>query len=159
VTNEIHYLNKVEDELVIESGIIKKILIRDNIDTAKIIATFEYHDELPMVASDKKGLYFQILNDGSYILLKYNKRYLTSKDSLFGTQKKYFLADNPYYYVVHFQKPEFIKKLNADNILAFLPMSLSFKNWIKDNKLDLRREKDAITFFKYYNSQIDKPAH
>lgn len=157
VTNEIHYLDIADNELVLESGIIKKIFLRDNIDTSKIIATFQYFNDLPIVPTDKKGLYIQILNEGSYALLKYNKRYLTSKDSLFGTQKKYLFADDPHYYISHIQKPEPIKKLNTDNILAFLPSSLSYKNWIKDNKLDLRREKDAIAFFKYYNFQVEKP--
>ena len=153
VTNEIHYLDNAENDLVIESGVVKKLILRDNIDTSKILATFEYHTEPPIIPTDKKGLYVQILNKGPYQLLKYDKRTLTSKDSLFGTQKKYLFADRLYYFVSHMQKPEPIKKLNQDLVLTFLPSSLSYKEWISKNKINLKNEDDVITFLNYYNQQ------
>lgn len=156
VTNEIHYLDKSDNELVLESGLIKKTIIRDNIDTSKIIAIFEYHDEPPILEVEKKGLYTQVLNQGSYSILKYNKRLLTSKDSLFGTQKKYFFTDNQYYFVKHQAQITLLKKLNTDNILSVLPNSSVYISWIKSNKINLRKEADIITFINYYNGhQLD----
>lgn len=153
VTNEIHYLDKTENELVLESGFINKFILRDNLDTSKILAFFEYYDEPPIVPVDKKGLYLQILNKGLYQLLKYDKRILTSKDSLFGTQKRYLFTDRLYYFLSHVQKPEPIKKLNQDFLLAFLPSSLSYKGWITKNKIDLKEEDGAVKFLNYYNRQ------
>ena len=153
VTNEIHYLDKTENELVLESGFINNFILRDNLDTSKILAIFEYYNEPPILPTDKKGLYVQILNKGLYQLLKYDKRTLTSKDSLFGTQKKYLFTDRLYYFVSHLQKPEPIKKLNQDLILAFLPSSLSYKDWIAKNKIDFKEESDAVEFLNYYNKK------
>ncbi len=156
VTNEIHYLDKSDNELVLESGVIKKTIIRDNIDTSKIIAIFEYHDEPPILDVEKKGLYTQVLNDGNFSILKYNKRLLTSKDSLFGTQKKYFFTNYQYYFIKHQQQITLIKKLNTSNILGVLPNASAYINWIKTNKINLRKEEDFITFINYYNKhQID----
>ena len=153
VTNEIHYLDKAENELVLEASFINKLILRDNIDTSKILAVFEYHNEPPVLPIDKKGLYVQVLNKGQYQLLKYDKRTLTSRDSLFGTQKKYLFTDRLYYFISHIEKPEPIKKLNQDFILAFLPSSLSYKDWITKNKIDLKNEDEAIKFLNYYNQQ------
>jgi hypothetical protein len=129
------------------------LILRDNIDTSKILAIFEYHNEPSIVLIDKKELYVQVLNNGPYQLLKFDKRVLTSKDSLFGTQKKYLFTDRLYYFISHIQKPEPIKKLTQDFLLAFLPSSLSYKDWIIENKVNLKNEDDAIMFLNYYNQQ------
>jgi len=97
--------------------------------------------------------YLQVLNEGAYQLLKLNEKTLGSADSLFGTLKRYFFKDESIYYINHEQALNTLKKLDRDNLLQFLPGSSGYNEWIKQNRINFKKEDDALRFVNYYNSK------
>jgi hypothetical protein len=146
VTKEIHFLMN-DEELVADNLNFTKVIVYDNNDTVTFIR------DIPDLFLNRKKLdaYLQVLNTGAYQLLKYTNRRVSSADSLFGTQKKYFFSDNIYYFLNFKDRTERIKKLNRENILSFLPSASKFAGWASDNKIDFNKETDVIRFLNYYN--------
>lgn len=95
----------------------------------------------------------EVLNTGNHRLLKHVQRTVDAKDSLFGTQKKYFFRDQVFYFMWHNEKVERIKKLNKTNILQLLPSASAYTKWINENKIDFTKEADVILFLDYYNAR------
>jgi hypothetical protein len=96
--------------------------------------------------------FIQVMNSGNYQLLKYIKRTVGSADSLFRTQKRYFFADELYYFLRFNEKIERIKRLRKESVLEYLPSASSYSTWINENNMDFRKEGDVIRFLDYYNA-------
>ena len=84
--------------------------------------------------------------------MKYTNRSVASADSIFHNLKRYFFADQITYFIKSNEKVDRIKKLNKENVLFYLPAS-SYDEWIKENSINFKNEKDIIRFLNYYNSR------
>ena len=151
-THEIYFKNKDGEELVINNGLVQKIVFHDANDPAKIEAVFLYGLRPPFISNLTTDNFLQVLNEGNYQLLKEATRKVTEGDSLFGTLKKYFFT----YETTYFISKKFIvtplKKLNKENCLQALPVGKnSSEQWITQNKIDLRKEVDVVAFLNFVN--------
>ena len=128
-------------------------------DSNKIATVFRANIIEIRLKTSCKYCYVQELNQGDAKLLKITRRTLKTKDSLFGTMKKYFFADETEYFLQFRDKYEKIKKLNKDNLFLLLPNTSAYASWIKEHKLQFKKEEDFIYFLNYYNStrQNDLP--
>ena len=144
--NQIYFL-KEEQELVLEEQGITKIVFSNAGDTTTFLK------RIPNMLLNKKEVedFVQVMNTGRYQLLKYTKKQLNSVDSAMNYKRHYF-SETTYYFFKDMEKVERIKKLDDKTILAYLPNSDTFSDWIKTNNIDLRKEKDVIFFLNYYNS-------
>ena len=146
--DEIYYL-KGEEELVLEEQGITKIIFFNIGDTTTFIR------RVPNIFLNGKKVdeFVQVLSTGRYELLKYTKKLLATADSAMN-YKRYFFSETNYYFLKDAEKVERIQKLNDKSILPYLPQSNSFNDWIKTNRIDLRKEKDVILFLNYYNAVV-----
>ncbi|MBS1574282.1 MAG: hypothetical protein JST09_03170 [Bacteroidetes bacterium] len=152
-TGELYYQDKQGHELVADDGLIRKIVLHKNDDTSAVVATFILTPEPVKLNQERRNSYMQVLNGGSYQLLKLNIRNLNSADSLFGTQKRYFFKDEEVYFIHHNEMLNNLRRLDKDNLLQFLPGSSVYIDWAKQNKINFRKEEDVIRFMNYYNSK------
>jgi hypothetical protein len=156
VTNELHYLDRTGSERATLPGTLTKIVFMKNTDSTAIATVFRANiGDISKRASCRK-CFFQELNQGDVKLLKIANRVLKTKDSLFGTVKKFFFYDEVEYYLQYNEKFEKIKKLNKENLFLLLPNSSSYSSWINEQKLQFKKEKDFIYFINYYNSARQK---
>jgi len=152
-TGELYYLDKDEKELVTEDGLIRKIIFHKSDDTSIATALFMLNPQPVRLNQEMRHTYLQVLNEGAYQLLKLNEKTLGSADSLFGTLKRYFFKDESIYYINHEQALNTLKKLDRDNLLQFLPGSSGHNEWIKQNRINFKKEDDVLRFVNYYNSK------
>lgn len=152
-TGEIHFLNNAGEENVIEMGVIKKMVLYDNEDTSKVNSIFIFSEQVAEVGQFPGNAYLQVLNSGRYQLLKKITRVVTSADSLFGTQKRYYFSSQTQYLISNNVKIEPVKKLKKENILIYLPDSPAYNDWIDQHKIDFKKEKDIVEFLDHYNEE------
>jgi len=147
VTSEIHFLKNGEEMVLIDENIDKIVFSREH-DSATFLANLS-----PLLLNNKKeNGYIQVLNAGNCQLLKYTKRIVSSADSLFRTQKRYFFTDEVTYFLRFSDKIEKVKRLNKENISKLLPSASSFDAWINENKIDFKKEDNIVRFLNHYNA-------
>ena len=153
-TSEVYFLDRDSQELVANTAIRSIVFYKGN-DTSEIDESFNDVHAYPDLIHTKElsSGYLQVMNQGKYQLLKFYKRTVSSADSMFGTLKRYYFTTQYRYFVSDHLKTEPLKKLNKENLLPSLPGSSSFNDWIAENKIDFRKEDDAIKFLDYYNSK------
>ena len=80
---------------------------------------------------------------------------MTSADSLFGTQKRYFFQDQISYYLKADDIVQKLKKLSEDSFYEMMPgiTTAASSKWIKENKINFKKEQEVTRFLDYYNSQ------
>ena len=154
-TNEIYFL-KNDQAYVLEANDISGLTFHSGSDSSTVASKFIMNDPYMFLNNKPVKGFVQEMNPGNYRLLKYITKKLSSMDSLFNTQKRYFFTNENFYYFWFNGKIERIKKLNKDHILKFLPSALSYTNWINENKIDFRKENDVIQFLNYYNTHPPK---
>lgn len=152
-TGELYYQDKQGNELVTDEALIKKIVLHKNDDTSVAMAIFILTPERVKLNQERRNSYIQVMNEGSYQLMKLNKRNLNSADSLFGTMKRYFFKDEEDYFIYHSEMMNSLRKLDKENLLQYLPGSSVYNDWAKQNKINFKREDDVLLFMNYYNSK------
>jgi hypothetical protein len=147
-TDEV-YFTKDAEELVLDSGLIDKIVFI----TANDSFVFSNQiNNLSIKGRPVKG-FVQVLNPGKYQLLKYTQKKVSSSELVSATGKKnYYFTTETNYFIKQDDKVEHLKKLNKENILSFLPSSSGFEETISKNKINFKGEKDVVFFLNYYNS-------
>lgn len=151
-TQEIHFLNLKGEEMVPVKGVVRKVVIYDAGDSTKVLTSFNNNIPEIRMQTKNKDYYVQQLNIGKVQLLKIILRKVESADSLFGTQKRYFFADQAEYYLLVNNKVERIKRLNKEEFFVFLPEASKYNLWIREKKLKFRNEEDFIVFLDHYNN-------
>lgn len=151
-TGEVHFLDRNNEEMVPDRSLVKKIIFHRNNDTSTKEAVFIANTMQAQLYKKEVKNYFRLMNDGAYKLLKLHNRIVTTGDSLFGTQKRYYFTTEIKYFISSDSKTELVKKMNKEGILLFLPGSSEYKDWITKNDIDFRKEDDLIRFLDYYNS-------
>ncbi len=155
-TSELHYFDKKGEEQVAIPGTLNTVVFMELIDTSKIATVFRANIfEVKKKASCKR-CFVQELNQGSLQLLKITQRQLKSGDSLFGTMKRYYFADEVEYFVHSGQQYHRIKRLNKEAIFEFIPGTSAYVAWIKEKNLRFNKESDYLLFFDHYNATHKK---
>jgi hypothetical protein len=139
-----------------EQNKITAIIFHPGRDTS--LTTAAFMKDLSRYAVETKDLnvVMQVMNYGKYELLKYVNRKVSAADSLFGTQKRYFFRDEISYYLKADNIVQRVRKLAEDNFYELIPALTTalHRKWIKENKVNFKREEDIVRFLNYYNSQI-----
>lgn len=149
-TNEIHFLENDKEYVLLDKNV-SIIAFHPGTDTSTTTQIFIQHvPDMSLMSKNFNG-FIQVMNRGNYQLLKYTERKVSSADSLFRTQKRYFFADELHYFLRFNEKIERIKKLRKENILEFVPSASSYSSWIAENNIDFKKEPDVIRFLDYYN--------
>jgi hypothetical protein len=156
VTNDIHFLQNNQELVATDQNKITAIIFHPGKDTS--LTTAAFMKDLSKYSPDNKDLnvVMQVLNYGKYELLKYINRKVSSADSLFGTQKRYFFKDEVSYYLKADNIVQKVKKMSDENFYELIPAMTTTANrkWIKENKVNFKKEEEVIHFLNYYNSQI-----
>jgi hypothetical protein len=152
-TGEVYYLDKEQQELVAPKEIVTKIVIHPEMDTSRKLTVFRSSPSQIFLFDQPVEEYVQELNTGDLKLLKLTKRKVASADSLFGTLKRYYFTSELYYFVLYKRGTNYVKRLNRETVLAFVPNSSEFDSWLVENKISFKKEEDIVRFFDYYNQQ------
>lgn len=145
VTGEIHF-KKNEEEVILEGFTVMKIYFK------KDSTTFLANVPNLYLQNSKMNAPILLLTSGKYQFLKYIQRNLSSADSLFRTQKRYYFSDKIYYFLRHDDIIEPIKKLSKENLFKLLPATTSYNSWIIKSDINFKKENDVIRFINYYNT-------
>jgi hypothetical protein len=149
-TDEIYFVKNTE-ELVLDSGIINKIVFKTENDS------FVFCNQVNNLLVKGKPVngFVQVLNPGKYQLIKYTKRKVASSELVSTSGKKnYYFTTETNYFIMQNNKAEPIKKLSKENILSLLPSSSNFDAAIQESKINFKDEKDVVFFLNYYNSKL-----
>jgi hypothetical protein len=152
-THEVHFLDKKGFELAANDGTVAKVIFVDSLGDGKPRVTFRNDYEGIFMAYNRNRKYAQELNSGEIGLLKVTIRDGREADSMFGTLKRYYFTDRFDYFVRVGKRVEKIKKLGQDEILTVLPAKQETVNYVKQRKLNLKKEEDVVLLFDYLNSQ------
>lgn len=151
VTHEVHFIDARGMELAANDGTVSQVIFRDTVEGRMVQTVFR--NDLDAVNADygRSRRYAQVMNEGDISLLKVVARTGIQADSLFGTQKRYYFSDRNDYYLMVDKRVERIKKLGADDLSAFLPTKLQDEAFIRDNRLKLTKEADAVRYIDHLN--------
>ena len=152
-SDQIHFLDEKETELVANKEIIKKVVILyDSTDGSnEIVLEKGYTDSKNLLRAHQ---FVQVLNDGKVQLLKQNTNKIIQKDSLFATLKVNAFSENSFYFLKYTPTSvEKLRKLDQAELYALLPNKAIIETYSK-KKSKLKNEKDFINFLNYYNQQV-----
>jgi hypothetical protein len=149
LTNKIHFL-KDNVEMVVDDNVVTRIVFQDKNDSSVLIG------QVPHLLLNNKPVneYVQVLNAGKYQLLKYTTRTVISEETPSHTSHTYRYKDDYRYFIKSDERVDYIKKLSSENILIHLPVSSSYHEWIKENNINFKNEKDIVRLLNYYNAGI-----
>lgn len=152
-SDQIHFLDEKETELVANKDIIKKvILLNDSIDGSKEIVLEKGFTDSKSILSVNR--FVQVLNDGKVQLFKQNTTKIIQKDSLFATLKVNTFSENKFYFLKYTPTSvEKLRKLDQSELYALLPNKAIIEAYSK-KKSKLKNEKDFIDFLNFYNQQL-----
>jgi hypothetical protein len=154
VTNDVHFLKNNEELVATDENKITAIIFHPGQDTSLVTAAFTKDVNRYSEESKDLNALMQVMNYGKYELLKQVNRKLSSTDSLFGTQKRYFFTDEISYYLKSDDIVQKLKKLSEDNFYELMPAmtTAAHRKWIKDNKINFKKEEEIVRVLDYYNS-------
>lgn len=155
-THEVHFRDKNGKEMVPGSDVVRKIIIYDNADSTGILTVFNKNISILKLLTKQKDCYVQELNQGDVKLMKITRREVKTADSLFGTEKRYYFADQQEYFLQIGERTERVRKLNKDELLSFFPRASAYEAWIKEKGLRFNKESDCVTFISHYNATNKK---
>ncbi len=149
-SNQIHYLDNKDQELIADKGALKKIdILKADDKEVELILEKGFTSEKNKLANDQ---FLEVLNTGSVKLLKQITNKIVEKDSLVGTAKVIKFSSSVSYYLNKENSCERLRKLDQSEIFALLTNKDVVAEYEKNNKQKLRKEKDVIEFLNYYNS-------
>lgn len=152
-TGEVHFIDHSGTEQVAIPGTINAVVFMKEDDSTQIATVFK--NNIPEIRKQAscKDCFVQELNQGELKLLKITQRLLKSKDSLFGTLRSYYFYDQIEYFIQHGELYDRVKRLSKDVALKFIPDLPAHDEWIRNNRIDFRKEEDFIRFLNYYNKK------
>jgi hypothetical protein len=157
-THEVHFTDKKGYELAANDNSVAKVVFIDSTNTGKPRKTFRNDYEGVTTVYGKNKKYAEELNEGHFGLLKVTIREGREADSMFGTMKRYYFIDRIDYFVRSGRRVEKVRKLTEDEVMTILPGNRDAVEYIKKNKLNLKKEEDVIRLFDYLNL-IRKPSN
>jgi hypothetical protein len=126
-------------------------------DSSKIETVFRCNIPEIKKKARCKNCFVQELNQGDIKLLRITQRQLSSKDSLFFTQKTYHFKDDNEYFIEHNGLYDKVKRLHRDLVYTYFPGATGFDAWVKKMNIDFTKEEGLLKFINYYNERKGKP--
>jgi hypothetical protein len=154
LTQEFHFLGKDKAEMVVPNDLVKKIVLYDKADTAVQKAVFVRTMGFATPGIQPIGAYAEQLNDGDVVLYKVSKKNVVTADSLFGTLKRYYFGTTHAYFVGVNGSVSHLKKLSEDAIFTALSVNGKLEEWVRKNKLNLKREEDVLALLQHWNASL-----
>lgn len=150
-SDQIHFLDSKEQELIADKDPIKKIevLKKTGNDEVEFVLEKGFSAGNNLLTTDQ---FVEVLNAGSVQLLKQITNKVIEKDSLVGTTKVIKFSSSANYFLNTKTSCERLKRLDQAEIFALLSNKDILTEFKKNNKQKLRKEKDVIEFLNYYNS-------
>lgn len=151
-TNDVHYISPGGQQLVAATGNVNRIyFLGTGDDTGHVKAVFERFTDVKSKYNVIEAPFCQVLNSGKVQLLKLISVTLDKKMDLSVGKEQYSFQQTEDYYLlkdaIFFQ----VKKLNKDNVMAFVIPDADTDNWLQTNKNKLKSEKEVLAFLAYYN--------
>jgi hypothetical protein len=149
-SNELHFLDSAGKELIAVEGTIKKV---DFINYySKDSIRYIFKTGYPIIDKQNENYFYQVFTEGEIELLASRFKYIsTVKDAYSGEIKKDFVEGGTVLYVfanntlqVFHPKKDFIISLLKSK-------EQEITRFIDSNKLNLKKTKDIIRLFNYYN--------
>jgi hypothetical protein len=75
---------------------------------------------------------------------------------MFGTLKRYYFHDEYEYFIQVGNRYHRLKRLSKDEFFKWLPGASLYSDWIKNEKLQFKKEPDFIRFLEHYNNTYRK---
>jgi hypothetical protein len=150
-TSAIHFIDEKREEMCLDPSDVRKVVFQKEGENGKEVIFVSFMPNLYKGEKKVDG-YVQVMNQGIASLLKYERKYIITGDSASPGHKRYFYKAERYYYIHYNQKIEYLKKLNRDEVFAFLPGASVFESYITQNKLNMKKEDDIVKFIDYYNA-------
>jgi len=154
LTQEFHFLGKDKGEMVVPNALARKIVLYDKTDTTLQKAVFVRTLDFKKPSGKPIGEYAEQLNNGHAILYKVSKKNVITADSLFGTLKRYYFGTTDAYFVGVNGSVSQLKKLSEDAIFTALPVNGKLEDWVRKNKINLKREEDVLALLKQWNASF-----
>jgi hypothetical protein len=152
-THEVHFLDKKGYELAADDGVVSRVVFVDSLGDGKPKVSFRDDYDAVNLTYNGNRKYAQEMNLGEISLLKVTIRDGREADSMFGTLKRYYFSDRFDYYVRVYKRVEKLRKLNQDEVFSVIPAKREVVDYVKQQKLNLKREEDVIALFDYLNSR------
>jgi len=150
-TNDVHYRVGNGPELVAKTGSVKEIAFLNNNDLTKPVAYFESFRDVKSAHNANQAPFCQVLNQGNVQLLKLVSVNLDKKFDFAGGKMQSNFYSNTEYYLLRDSIFFPLKKINKENILAFVIPDADAQSWLATSKNKLNSEKDVVDFLAYYN--------
>lgn len=148
---------KVGDSVLqLDNETVRKVVVYSDTSKNQVKAVFLSFLPYVYIGNEKINDYLEVFYSGYAILLKYKKKVLAQSESGGGMSKFYYFKDFSYYYLQVNNKIERITSLSKEQLFQLLPGSNNLDSWVKEKKLNLKKENDVIQFIEYYNSIKEK---
>jgi hypothetical protein len=150
-SDQIHFLDLKEQELVADKNIIKRVAIIDpeNKDKFSTILEKGFRDNNNKLQPPQ---FVEVLNEGNIQLLKQYFNHIVQKDSLFSTIKINKFSPFSIYYLKTANSIINISKLDYNSVINILPNKELIETYSKKKK-KLKSEEDFIEFLNFYNQK------
>jgi hypothetical protein len=148
-SDQIHFLDLKDQELVADKSIIGKVTIQQK-DNAAVIETTLMKGLIDNKKTLKQEQFVSILNEGSIQLLKQYFSPVVQKDSLFGTIKINKFSPYSIYYIKSQNSIVALGQLDLSEISNLLPNKPLLIAYQK-KKRKIKSENDFIGLLKFYN--------
>ncbi|NOS91821.1 MAG: hypothetical protein HOP30_07860 [Cyclobacteriaceae bacterium] len=154
-TNEIHYIGDTGSELVAQKGLVKELVFATSLIDTTVTGRFK---SLSGLTRDFKENYFQVLNRGSYELLKLTSitLYKGDYDAMLGRRDFKFVSAVRYYLANGDNRILELKSLNREALFSIIERTEQSEEYLKKNKNKLKNESDVVEFLVWLNSEAKK---
>jgi hypothetical protein len=156
VSQEIHFLDTLNQERAIGAQHVQKIVFTDSSPENPSSVIIGGIPDFVKQQITCRYCYFLQCNTGHTILWKNIRRLVKVGDSLFGTQKRYYYHDEYGYYIQTGNQYHRLKKLNRDEFFQWIPGASLYTEWIEKENLRFKKENDFIRFLEHYNRTYRK---
>jgi len=152
-TNEVEFLTRDEQVLAAYPESVSRVVVVDRADSNRILTVFRNDiSELNIAYPKTIKHYVQELNQGPVKLLKVYNRQLKQADSLV-IYKRFYFVDQPDYFVQVNNRVSKLRRLDKDEIMQLIPQSPELDAYIRENKINFKKEKDLLKLFDFYNQK------
>lgn len=150
-TNDVYYITAAGQEMVAESENIKRVYFLDKQDSSKVVGVFERFIDIKSRYNTNQAPFCQILNEGAAKLVKLISVVMDKKMDLSVGKTQYIFNQETDYFLLRHDIFYPLKKLNKENVLAFVIPDAETENWLAGHKSKLKSENDVVAFLGYYN--------
>ena len=153
-TNEIHYLNSMGTELVVDNQGITRLVFLNPKNVTQPIASFA---KLMNHTSGNGTVFYKVLNAGVFQLIVLQKQFVKTSpyDPIQGKSITRFYTKKDYA-IYNLGKIMPLDDLNKKSLLNALGEDASFEALVKENKSKLKSENEIVDLLVAYNLSKEK---